>query len=256
MRQRLLSQVVAVCLCVLMLPWQVFGQSQSAGKISAVLPATTQNAKLARKMDAVRWNDMLKTDPGGRARVALDDGSLLSLGSSSELKIVQHNGMAQQTQIEMGYGRLRSRVVKLTATGARFEIKTPTAVIGVIGTDFYVEATPTRTIVICYTGLVSVAAVGAVAAAQASVPAGSMVEASANGVSAVQPTPINVQQQSIQDTEVNEMAAGGHEKSHTLRNVLIGIAAAGVVTGIAWANWGGPSVKTPTQPPPIEDKLK
>ncbi|MGH9532237.1 MAG: FecR domain-containing protein, partial [Terriglobales bacterium] len=53
-------------------------------------------------------------------------------------------------------GRLRNRVVKLTKPGAKYEVKTPHAVIGVIGTDFYVFVDELRTVVIVYSGKVVV----------------------------------------------------------------------------------------------------
>lgn len=76
---------------------------------------------------------------GGRARVALDDGSLLNVGSSSSLTITQHNAAAQQTQIELEYGRVRSQVVKQSKPNSKFEIHTAVGVAGVVGTDFYLE---------------------------------------------------------------------------------------------------------------------
>ena len=53
-------------------------------------------------------------------RIALDDGSLLSIGTDSQLRVVQHNAKTQQTQLELGFGRLRSQVVKLTRLGSEF----------------------------------------------------------------------------------------------------------------------------------------
>ena len=54
--------------------------------------------------------------------------------------------------LEIGAGQLRSKVVKITQPGGKFEVKTPNAVIGVVGTDFYVEYANGHTRVICYTG--------------------------------------------------------------------------------------------------------
>src|SRR6202021_3368329 len=111
---------------------------QSAGQINALIPAATKNSKAAKAKDELNWNDLLQTDHAGRVRAGLKDGSILSLGSDSELRIVQHDGTAQQTALEMDFGKVRSQVVKITKPGVKFEIKTPNAGIGVMETAFFV----------------------------------------------------------------------------------------------------------------------
>ena len=108
----------------------------------------------------LQWNDLLKTEQAGRMRAGLTDGSILSLGSNSELRVLQHDATSQQTSLEVGYGKLRSRAVKVTQPNGKFEVKTPNAVIGVIGTDFFVGYEPNKTTVICYTGVVTVTPIG------------------------------------------------------------------------------------------------
>ena len=51
--------------------------------------------------------------------------------------VTQHNAAAQQTQIELTYGRVRSQVVKQSKPNAKFEIHTAVGVAGVVGTDFF-----------------------------------------------------------------------------------------------------------------------
>jgi hypothetical protein len=114
---------------------------QKAGEISRAIPdvgIARGSQQLPAPVKAlVDWGDMVKTGDGGRARVALDDGSLLNVGSSSTLTVTQHNAAAQQTQIELTYGRVRSQVVKQTKPNAKFEIHTSVGVAGVVGTDFF-----------------------------------------------------------------------------------------------------------------------
>src|SRR5882672_12081537 len=111
---------------------------QTAGQISALIPSATRNSVPARVKDDLVWNDLLKTEQKGRVRASLTDGSILSLGSNSELRVVQHDAASQQTSLEMDFGKVRSKVVKITQPNGKFEIKTPNAVIGVVGTDFFV----------------------------------------------------------------------------------------------------------------------
>jgi hypothetical protein len=115
--------------------------AQRAGQISRAIPEVAI-ARGAQQLPAVvktlvDWGDVVHTGDGGRARVALDDGSVLNVGSSSALTVTQHNAAAQQTQVELTYGRVRSQVVKQAKPNAKFEIHTAVGVAGVVGTDFF-----------------------------------------------------------------------------------------------------------------------
>jgi len=114
---------------------------QRAGQISRAIPevaiARGAQSLTAAVKTLVDWGDVVKTGDGGRARVALDDGSVLNVGSSSSLTVTQHNAASQQTQIELTYGRVRSQVIKQSKPNAKFEIHTAVGVAGVVGTDFF-----------------------------------------------------------------------------------------------------------------------
>ena len=124
------------------IPADVMAQAgQKAGQVSRAIPDVAI-ARGTQQMPApvktlVDWGDVVKTNEGGRARVSLDDGSVLNVGSSSSLTVTQHNSAAQQTQIELTYGRMRSQVVKQAKPNAKFEIHTGLGVAGVVGTDFF-----------------------------------------------------------------------------------------------------------------------
>jgi len=136
-----------------------------AGRIAAVIPSTSvfrgAGAKAVRtpatKDQPVQWNDIIRTESSGRARIALADQSILTLGSNSTLRVVKHDARSQQTALELGYGRIRCQIRQLTASGSRFELRTPTAVAGVIGTDFGADSSdPDETRFVCVTGAVRV----------------------------------------------------------------------------------------------------
>jgi uncharacterized protein YkwD len=76
----------------------------------------------------------------GRAQLQLLDGSMLNLGARSTMKIVRHDPQTQQTQLELTLGRVRAQVANETRQGSSFQLKTETAVIGVVGTVFLVDA--------------------------------------------------------------------------------------------------------------------
>lgn len=123
--------------------------AQNAGKVAQVVPAgfivhgaATTEAKPA---DPLAWNDILRTNDHGRMRIALDDGSMLSVGAKSELRIVKHDTTSNQTLIEMLYGKARANVVPIKRTGGSFQVRTPTAVIGVLGTTVEIETVGSST---------------------------------------------------------------------------------------------------------------
>ena len=151
--------LIAVMLSLLLIAPAAQGApagEQPAGEVKALIPDASRNAQPLAAKDTLQWNDLLETNAKGRLRAGLTDGSILNLGSNSQLRVVQHDAASQQTSIDLNYGKLRSQVVKITKPGGKYEVKTPNAVIGVIGTDFYVAYENGRTIVICYEGSVSV----------------------------------------------------------------------------------------------------
>ena len=228
---------------------------QPAGQIRALIPAATRNANPAKVNDGLEWNDLLKTEQKGRLRAGLTDGSILSLGSNSELRVVQHDAASQQTSLEMNLGKVRSQVVKVTQPNGKFEMKTPNAVIGVIGTDFFVGYETNKTTVICYTGKVSVTPLGNAKVVKNSgqstqdqilVSAGQMVVISSEIPPAgfePQSTPPGVQRASIQDTTVPDVPPLPVRHVHLVRNVIltVGIAAAGWVIGITQLKTDAPT---------------
>lgn len=135
---------------------------QRAGEVSRVIPAVniarsgkTINASAKTPVD---WQDLVNTQVNARARIALDDGSVLNVGSESSMKIVKHDASAQQTELELTYGKLRTQAQKIAKPDGKFEVRTPAGVAGVVGTDFYVAyETSTNTMnVIVFEGLVKV----------------------------------------------------------------------------------------------------
>jgi ferric-dicitrate binding protein FerR (iron transport regulator) len=237
-------------------------EGQPAGQIRALIPMATRNAKAARVNDNLEWNDVLKTEQKGRLRASLTDGSILSVGSNSELRVVQHDAASQQTELEMNLGKVRSKVVKVTQPGGKFEMKTPNAVIGVIGTDFYVSYNGNQTTVICYTGKVWVAPIGNAKIVknsgestqnQIQVSAGQMVVISSEIPPAgfePQATPPEVQRSSIDETTVPDpRPAVPHP--HLVRNIIIGVgvAAVGWTVGVTQLSTsGGSGGCTPQNP--------
>ena len=261
-----LQRKTVLVLCFLLSLQPVFAQqapppAEPAGEVNAVLTNATRNAAPVKLTETVTWNDLLKTDTTGRMRVGLRDGSSLSLGSDSQITVLKHDPTAQQTSLEILYGRLRSRVIKLLKPGAKFEVNTPQATAGVIGTDFIllVDAVKTTIIVISGVVLVTPHALGAgITPTQADqarsvhVNSGHTLEVGPSGVGVAVVTSKALLQENLLQTsiptQIVQKGALVSHGSHLVRNVLIGLAAAGAVAGgvVAGTQGGG---KNPRIPP-------
>jgi len=233
--------------------------SQTAGEVKALIPAAWRNAQTVKAKDSLDWNDLLQTSDQGRLRAGLTDGSILSLGSNSALRIVQHDAASQQTSMYLGYGKLRSQVVKITKPGGKFEIRTPNAVIGVIGTDVFVgyDREKDITTVICYTGKCAVTSVGTAKAVRKSdqanadqavttLAAGQLVMVGLKLPPEGLAPESEIIQASMQDTNVNPRPVIIAQPKVWIP--ILGVVVGGVVTGVVVSTRGGGSAAIP---PPV-----
>jgi hypothetical protein len=217
-----------------------------AGTVSYVIPdgvvqRVGRGAEIPLKVnDEVDWEDVVRTLQVGRLRIALSDGSFLNLGTGSIMKVVKHDPKAQQTQIELTWGAMRVWVVKLTQPGSSFMLQTPTAVTGVVGADFIVEAQPFATRVYCIEGMISVRNIDPAVTGQAILHAGEFTTV-APGLSPTAPVKASDEllQSEIDQTMVppaaggrRRLAAGWHIGSLT-EGQTIGVLAELAVGGTA-----------------------
>ena len=137
-----LALAFLLCLALVVPPDVAAQAGQRAGQVSRVVPTVNlqrgSQQMAAAAQTPVFWEDVVNTLRLARARIALDDGSVLNVGSESSLRIVKHDAAAQQTQLELTYGRVRSKTVNIARPGGNFDVRTPVGVAGVVGTDFYV----------------------------------------------------------------------------------------------------------------------
>ncbi len=94
----------------------------------------------------------------GFAEILLPNGHILKLADNTEIQlesVLPQNASGGEDVISVASGRLRSVVANLTGTGRGFQVKTPTAVGGVRGTDFAVLLDTSGEIIAVKEGLVN-----------------------------------------------------------------------------------------------------
>lgn len=159
----------ALCLAVLLslaivVPADIWATPQTAGQrageVSRVIPAVSiargSQTITASPKSAVNWQDLVNTQVNARVRIALEDGSVLNVGSESSMRVVKHDSGAQQTELELTYGKLRTQAQKVARPDGKFEVRTAAGVAGVVGTDFYVGYENNTMFVIVFEGFVRV----------------------------------------------------------------------------------------------------
>lgn len=209
--------------------------AQHAGSVSLILPQV-ELTRAGQSVDAkpsmpVYWGDVVATGHMARARLKLDDGSVLNVGSDASLTVVKHDASQQQTQIDIAYGEVRSKVVHIAKPAGSFQVRTPTGVAGVVGTDFYMAYLDSITHLVVYEGTVNFCNL---AGECVTVGAGQMssIRGSNQAPDAATAAPASELMADGQNIQINEATHGkGFVRAHPVWfGVLV---AAGVATPIA-----------------------
>src|SRR2546426_454214 len=212
------------------------GAGQRAGEVSRLIPAVSiargPKSITASPKSVVNWQDLVNTQVNARARIALDDGSVLNMGSESSMKIVKHDAGAQQTELELTYGKLRTQAQKIAKPDGKFEVRTPAGVAGVVGTDFFVEYANNTMKVIAFEGLVKVCNLAGVCAL---VKAGQMTSVRSgdnSGPLPPQQATLDLLVASSKDTDTGAPAAAAGAGAHLGVWGTVGIVAGAVGVGL------------------------
>lgn len=113
------------------------------GKVDITSPG--EAARTARKGYEVNVGDIVRTKAKAKAEITFIDGNVLRLAQKSRVKITEYMVTKDQRRasIRLYRGKLRSMVKSVLAgwfgrnKRNRYEIRTPTAIVGVRGTDFF-----------------------------------------------------------------------------------------------------------------------
>lgn len=134
--------------------------SHITGHITTLLPEDhilRQGQDLLAVKDMnIFLDDVVKTLRGGRVRIELTDGSILNVGSEAELHVLQHDVKRQETTLELLYGRLLVTAVKIVRPHGKFDVRSPIAVAGVVGTKLGIRVEPEFSDVLCKEGTIRV----------------------------------------------------------------------------------------------------
>lgn len=211
-----------------------------AGEVSRVvfevsIERGTQNISATTKT-VVDWQDLINTQANARARVALDDGSVLNVGSSSSIRVVKHDVKAQQTDLEIGLGRMRTQVQKIPQRNGKFEVRTPAGVAGVVGTDFYVSYENKIMTVIVFEGVVRVCDLAGVCVVVNPEQMTTIRQGDPSGPSRNIQAPHDTVMDAVRSTAVEEPVGA----VLTAQNAFVGLASAGVGTTL----YSGDSIST------------
>ncbi|GIP49610.1 hypothetical protein J53TS2_32010 [Paenibacillus sp. J53TS2] len=158
---------------------------------SAVVNKGGEKKFKAVKNMAVTEGDVLLTGEEGRVELELDSDKLVYIGPDTKLMIHElvksAKAMEGKTSLSLQKGSVLIKVKKKLTEDSRFEIKTPTTVMGVMGTEFIVGYAQAQTYVGVLEGRVAVRrAILAEATAEVTVRPGEQLRRTADGTGAVE----------------------------------------------------------------------
>lgn len=135
----MMKRVVVLLLTIgLVFPFSAF--SAVIGEFAVVTgDVTVQRAGKVIKpqvKDKVETLDFVQTGKNSNARVVLSDDTAMALGPNSRLEMKQFTVQGGKTTglFYVPVGLIQTNVAKALGPGSKFEIQTPTAIVGVMGT--------------------------------------------------------------------------------------------------------------------------
>jgi hypothetical protein len=122
----------------------------------------SQAAKVGTK---VSEGDTIESGPESRAKIVMQDKNVFNISPDSRLVIekYQNDQSGKNVELKVDFGKVRASVEqKYDGDKFQFNIKTPTAVAGVRGTDFITSYNPTTRVseILTFSGMVAVGRIG------------------------------------------------------------------------------------------------
>ncbi len=123
-----------------------------SGKVDKLQRGQVKPQPLTQENIGLSVGDILRTKSDGTAKVSFIDGNNVELGPLTRLDVIDYE---TKKTINITRGRVLFEVTKLKP-GEGLEIRTPTAILGVKGTTFLVDVSPTATLVVVLSGAVQI----------------------------------------------------------------------------------------------------
>ena len=146
-----LKKSLAIILCLALLFTSGAGAAFASAKVSAKILSLEGDVQVVRAGGEKPFKafvnmrltegDRIITGTDGIAQIQMDDELVITLTENTRIYLseLRGSGGAQQTSIDLQAGGVGSAVNKKLEESSRFEIKTPTAVMGVRGTEFFTQ---------------------------------------------------------------------------------------------------------------------
>lgn len=95
----------------------------------------------AKVREKVFQDSTVETGADGRAKIVMSDRSVVHVSPDSKIKIAKYSDKegAKNVELSLSKGKVRNEVKGSYDRNNKYEVKTPTAVAGVRGTDFIVD---------------------------------------------------------------------------------------------------------------------
>jgi hypothetical protein len=144
---RVIPRLLAVC--VLLTCSAVFALAAPAGTVVGLFGACFVDSGGARLPlalgKAIAVGDTVEVPEGGKLKLRMADGSVISVAANSRLTVTAYGvnaaGQRQNAELGLAQGLLRA-VVAPVAQPAKFEVDTAVGTAAVRSTDWFVAATP------------------------------------------------------------------------------------------------------------------
>ncbi len=149
MLKSLFISILAVFILTAIPHSNVYAASSIGRIVHSYGPAWIQRGatrEKAEKGQVVLRNDSIVTGKRGRVKIIMGDGSKVYIGAKSRVSLRKYSLRGTKllnASINMLWGKARFLVSKLKARSSSFRVRTPTAVLGVRGTEFVVIVPPT-----------------------------------------------------------------------------------------------------------------
>ncbi len=127
-------------------------------KVTSAATKSTEPGKVGKK---VFPGDTILTGPDSRAKIVMSDKNVLNISPDTKIVIEKYtnNGQEKSVELKVEFGKIRASVEqKYDGEKSKFNVKTPSAVAGVRGTDFLTsyDRVSKKSEIITFTGTVAV----------------------------------------------------------------------------------------------------